>query len=52
MLHTAIVGFLIAVFPALATADALAGKKKSELCREKRRGSWAKIPNTWPGPCT
>ena len=32
MLHIAIIGFLLAVFPALATADALAGKKKSELC--------------------
>jgi len=31
MLHIAIIGFLLAVFPALATADALAGKKKSEL---------------------
>jgi len=32
MLHIATVGFLLAVFPALAAADALAGKKKSELC--------------------
>ncbi len=32
MKSIALVGFLLAVFPALATADALAGKKKSELC--------------------
>ena len=32
MKSIATVGFLLAVFPALATADALAGKKKFELC--------------------
>ena len=32
MKSIAIVAFFLAVFPAVATADALAGKKKSELC--------------------